>query len=107
MAGDDYNDHDDDDEEEDEQCFAGQVVEISDDHVLIHMDGLPRSEDFWMPIDSQKLFLDGGRWKDDNMVEVEKGTKNSGSTPNGLPKLHYWQEIDSKELCASEGEEKD
>jgi hypothetical protein len=97
---------DDDDDEEDEQCFAGQIVELSDDHVLVHLDGLPRSEDFWLPVNSSKLFLDGGRWnEDDDMVEGEEGAKKISNSPaRGLPKLHYWQEIDSKDRGLSNEE---
>ena len=73
--------------EEVEECFAGTIAEISEGHVRIHFDGLPKSEDVWMLGDSPKLFLDGGRW------EEEREAK-------GIPPLHYWQEMDSKKrLC--------
>uniref|UniRef100_A0A7S3L0Y8 JmjC domain-containing protein n=1 Tax=Amphora coffeiformis TaxID=265554 RepID=A0A7S3L0Y8_9STRA len=77
----------DDEEEEDEQCFTGQIVEISDDHARIHIDGLPRSEDVWLDLNVNKVFLDGGRWDEEEEVQ-EDG--------RSLPQLHYWEEMDSK-----------
>jgi jumonji domain-containing protein 2 len=76
-------------EEEDEQCFAGSIVEIADGHARIHLDGLPKTEDIWMPVSSPKLFLDGGRWGADGALEV-------------IPPLHYWQEMDSKKRISAE-----
>jgi jumonji domain-containing protein 2 len=76
------------DKKEDEQCFAGHVVEIAENHVRIRLAGLPKTEDIWMPVVGSKLFLDGGRWEE----EDEKG---------GLPTLHYWKEADSKDFCAN------
>lgn len=68
-----------------EQCFAGQVTEVSDDNnfVRIHLNGLPRTDDIWMNVGSPRLFLDGGQWTD----SVEE---------NALAPLHYWQEMDSR-----------
>lgn len=72
-------------DEEDEECFAGVILEEHGNHVRVRFDGMSKRDDTWMPIDSPKLFLDGGRWVED----VNKG----------LPKLHYWQEEDSKKRC--------
>lgn len=68
-----------------EQCFAGQVVEMSDDkqYVRVHLLGLPRTEDIWMDIQNPRLFIDGGQWND-SIAEQE------------MPHLHYWEEMDSK-----------
>ena len=71
--------------EENEQCFAGTIVEETDDHVKIHFDGMGKKEDQWMPIDSPKIFLDGGRWDEDVSAK--------------LPALHYWAEEDSTQRC--------
>jgi hypothetical protein len=73
---------------DDEQCFSGAVVEIADDCVRVHLDGTPKSEDTWMHTKSAKLFLDGGRWSDEEEDEVSE-----------IPPKHYWQEVDSKRLC--------
>jgi JmjC domain, hydroxylase len=83
----DYDDSSDEekDVEEDEQCFACTIVEMSQGHVLVHFDGLPKTEDIWMPESSPKLFLDGGRWQEEHEEE-------------GMPPLHYWKEMDSKTL---------
>jgi hypothetical protein len=70
--------------DEEEQCFAGQIVEMIDDHVRVHIDGLMKTNDFWVEWSSHKLFLDGGRW--------DEGA-------NEIPELHYWQEMDSKRRC--------
>lgn len=80
------NDDDSDEEEEDEECFAGEVTEIADDHARVHLDGLCRSDDVWMPISSPKLFMDGGIW--DAKKEKE-----------GIPEQHIWEEMDSKRRC--------
>jgi hypothetical protein len=74
------------DDEEDEQCFAGTITEVSEDHVRVHFDGLPKKDDVWMPLDSPKLFLDGGRWEEN--PERSK-----------LPAKHFWREEDSKRRC--------
>ena len=79
---------DDSDVEEPEECFAGVIIEVRDDHVRVRLDGLTKKDDIWMPIGSPKLFLDGGRW--------EEPSENDRA---GLPPLHYWQEIDSKRRC--------
>uniref|UniRef100_A0A7S2VBK3 JmjC domain-containing protein n=1 Tax=Entomoneis paludosa TaxID=265537 RepID=A0A7S2VBK3_9STRA len=73
------------DEEEDEQCFAGQAIEIADNHIRIRIDGLPKTEDVWLPLDQSKVFLDGGRWAEDT-EQFE------------MPERHYWKEVDSKRL---------
>jgi hypothetical protein len=72
---------------EDEECFAGSVVELHNGHVRVRLDGLGKKEDVWMTVDSPKLFLDGGRWEDN-----EESFK--------MPEKHYWKEEDSKEACA-------
>lgn len=77
----------DDDSVEDEQCFSGRIVEASDNHVRIHFDGLTKADDSWVEMDSPKLFLDGGRWKNEMARD--------------MPKLHYWQEMDSKRRCTT------
>ncbi|KAL3933251.1 MAG: hypothetical protein SGBAC_010480 [Bacillariaceae sp.] len=74
-------------EDEDEHCFAGVVVAVRDDHARIRMDGCSKKDDVWVPLDSPKLFLDGGRWGDEG-------------TEDELPPLHYWREEDSKRRCA-------
>jgi len=75
-------------DDDDEQCFAGQVTEFSGgEHVRVHLDGLPRTEDVWMPIGSSKLYADGGLWTHDRGKE-------------SAPALHYWEEMDSAERCA-------
>jgi hypothetical protein len=78
-----------DPDNQDEQCFAGQVVELIDDHVRVRLDGLPKSSDEWMHVWSPKLFLDGGRWGEDHDVTVE----------DEIGKTLYWEEVDSKSLC--------
>ena len=72
---------------EDEECFAGTIVEVSEGHVRIHLEGLPKSQDLWMMQDSPKLFLDGGVWEETDAA-------------NHPPQHHYWKEMDSKKrLC--------
>jgi jumonji domain-containing protein 2 len=80
------NDDSSEEETEDEQCFAGVITEVRDDHVRVHFVGLSKKEDSWMTIESPKLFLDGGQWAED--IDEE-----------GLPALHYWREEDSKRRC--------
>lgn len=75
-----------DDEDEEEKCFSGQIVDISDDFVRVHLDGLPKSDDVWFHWSNPKLFLDGGRWNEEH-------------EENGIPALHYWQEMDSSLRC--------
>jgi jumonji domain-containing protein 2 len=81
------NEDSDSDSLNDEQCFAGRVVEIADNHARVHFDGLTKSDDVWVPLQSPKLFSDGGRWSDE--------------MTSGMPELHYWQEMDSKRRCAT------
>jgi hypothetical protein len=71
-----------------EQCFRGQVTEITDGYARIHLDGLSKADDVWMAIDSPKLYLDGGPWTEDEDEET-----------SDLPPLHYWQVMDSKRRC--------
>lgn len=81
----DSSDEDCGDEDEDEECFAGYITEVRDDHVRVRFDGMGKKEDTWISIDSPKLFLDGGRWEEDVIEE--------------LPALHYWNVEDSKRKC--------
>jgi JmjC domain, hydroxylase len=71
--------------EENEYCLAGTVAQIADGHVLVHFNGMNKSENKWVPLTSPKLFLDGGRWQEEHEAE-------------GMPALHYWKEMDSKML---------
>jgi [histone H3]-trimethyl-L-lysine9/36 demethylase len=73
-------------EVEDEECFAGFVVELLNGHVRVRLDGLGKKEDVWMPVDSPKIYIDGGRWEDN-----EDSFK--------IPAKHFWKEEDSKEKC--------
>jgi jumonji domain-containing protein 2 len=86
MEEDDENRNSSSEEEEDEQCFAGIISEVKDDHVRVHFDGLSKKDDSWIQIDSPKLFLDGGRWGDDLQEQ-------------SLPPFHFWREVDSKRRC--------
>jgi hypothetical protein len=88
MMDEEMMDNDTSDEEEAEECFAGVIIEARDNHVRVRLDGLTKRDDVWVPIDSPKLFLDGGKW--DGTVEGEKAA---------LPPLHYWREEDSKRRC--------
>lgn len=81
----DEEDSDSADEEDNEQCFAGVIVEVQDKHARVHFDGMTRKEDSWIPLDSPKLFLDGGRWGED--------------VSENLPARHYWREEDSRKRC--------
>ena len=83
----------DDEEEEDEQCFVGQIMEISDNYIRVHIDGLPRTDDVWMHLDDNKVYADGGRWDDDDDENSQDETGRS------LPHRHFWQEMDSKRRC--------
>ena len=76
-------------DDEDEQCFRGSVVERVDDNVKIHLDGLSKSEDVWVSLDSKKVYLDGGPWVDDHEACA-------------IPYRHYWKEMDSKTRCGDE-----
>merc|ERR1712150_276514 len=57
--------NDDGEDEEDEQCFEGVVKEMSDGHCRVHFAGLKKEEDVWIELNSNKLFLDGGKWEED------------------------------------------
>lgn len=92
LRGAESDDDDEEEEPEDEQCFAGIVTEIDDNHVRIHLNGLPRSEDVWMDVNSPKLFIDGGQWKE---------------SEQDIPELHYWEEMDSKQRCGEDSESED
>ena len=76
----------DEEENDEEECFAGIIIEVRDDHARIRFDGMGKKDDVWMPIDSPKLFLDCGRWG-------EEGTEQE------LPPKHYWDVEDSKRRC--------
>lgn len=72
--------------EESEECFAGYVVERLNDDIRIRLDGMGKKEDIWMSTNSSKLFLDGGKWEeDDNKFK--------------LPPKHYWKEEDFSQKC--------
>jgi jumonji domain-containing protein 2 len=88
-------DDNDDSDEEEELCFVGQIAEVSDgDYVRIHMDGLPRTEDVWMNLNDDKVFLNGGRWDEDTGEDVDE--EDAVKTGRALPQLHYWDVMDSK-----------
>jgi hypothetical protein len=80
--GEDYED----DEGDDEECFAGVIIELTDDHVRVRLHGLTKKDDVWMSIYSPKILLDGGQWGETDTEDV-------------LPKKHYWVEEDSKRRC--------
>lgn len=65
-------------QQESEECFAGYVYERLNDDARIRLDGMGKKEDIWMSVSSPKLFLDGGKWEEDN------GFK--------MPAKHYWKE---------------
>lgn len=64
-------------QDDDEQCFLGEITEISEGHVRVHFQGLPKNEDVWMDMSSPKLFLDGGKWE-----EPQKTKKNKTKQPD-------------------------
>jgi jumonji domain-containing protein 2 len=44
-----------------EQCFfSGVIVAVMEDHCKVHFAASSKSEDLWIPIISNRLFLDGG-----------------------------------------------
>jgi hypothetical protein len=51
------------DDSDDEECFAGVVKELADDHCRVHFSGLKKDDDVWIALTSPKLFLDGGKWE--------------------------------------------
>lgn len=55
-----FLDCDDDEYGRKEKCFTGVIAQVVEGHARIHFAGLHRKEDIWMPINSPKLFLDGG-----------------------------------------------
>lgn len=71
-------------EEESEECFAGFVFERLNTDVRVRLDGMGRKDDIWMSVSSPKLFLDGGRWEENNDFE--------------MPAKHYWKEEDFSRL---------
>jgi len=73
----------DDLEAESEECFAGYVFERLNNDVRIRLDGMGRKDDVWISVNSPNLFLDGGKWKENN------GFK--------MPAKHYWKE---EEFCS-------
>eukprot|EP00536_Pseudo-nitzschia_multiseries_P012417 jgi/Psemu1/32023/gm1.32023_g len=75
----------DDSQEEGEECFAGYVFERLNDDVRIRLNGMGKKEDIWMSINSPKLFLDGGKWMEDNDFK--------------MPAKHYWKEEDFSQKC--------
>ena len=76
---------------DDEQCFAGQVVEISEDYARIHLDRTQKTSDIWMHSKGAKLFLDGGQWSEEKDDET-----------SAMPGRQYWKEVDSKRLCVED-----
>ena len=72
-------------EEECEECFAGYVFERLNDDVRVRLDGMGKKEDIWMPVNSPKLFLDGGKWEE--------------SIDFKMPVKHYWREEDFSQKC--------
>jgi len=72
-------------EEEGEECFAGYVFERINDDIRIRLDGMGKKDDIWMSIYSPKLFLDGGRWEENNTFK--------------MPAKHYWKEEDFSQKC--------
>mmetsp|Transcript_26153 Transcript_26153/g.61436 ORF Transcript_26153/g.61436 Transcript_26153/m.61436 type:complete len:609 (-) Transcript_26153:1242-3068(-) len=70
-------------EGESEECFAGYVFERLNNDIRVRLDGMGRKDDIWMSVDSPKLFLDGGKWEENN------GFK--------MPARHYWKE---EEFCS-------
>ena len=55
---------------DEEECFAGVVKEFADDHCRVHFSGLKKDEDVWIALTDPKLFLDGGKWDPNAVVEV-------------------------------------
>jgi len=75
------------DQEEDEQCFAGQAIEVADNHIRIRLNGCTKADDVWLPLEQEKVYFDGGSWSDQEQFE--------------MPKLHYWKVMDSKRRCGA------
>jgi len=71
--------------EDGEECFAGYVVEEQDDHIRVRIDGMRKKDEIWMPKNSSKLFMDGGKWEDKE-------------TDFKMPALHYWKEEDFSKI---------
>lgn len=75
----------DDSEEESEECFAGYVFERLSNDVRVRLDGMGKKDDVWMSVNSPKLFLDGGKWEENNDFK--------------MPAKHYWKEEDFSQKC--------
>ena len=45
-----------------------------------------KKDDIWMSVNSSKLFVDGGRWEEDNDFK--------------MPAKHYWKEEDFSQKCS-------
>jgi len=73
-------------EEESEECFAGFVFERLNNDVRVRLDGMGKKDDIWMSVNSPKLFLDGGRWEENNDFK--------------MPAKHYWKEEDFSQKCS-------
>ena len=74
------------DENESEECFAGYIFERMNDDVRIRLDGMGKKDDIWMSVNSSKLFVDGGRWEEENDFK--------------MPAKHYWKEEDFSQKCS-------
>mmetsp|Transcript_17698 Transcript_17698/g.30065 ORF Transcript_17698/g.30065 Transcript_17698/m.30065 type:complete len:199 (-) Transcript_17698:979-1575(-) len=79
-------------EEDDEQCFAGSITEIADGHARIHFVGLPKKEDVWMPVDSPKMFMDGGKYMEEKtttttttIATTPESKASTAAATTGLP----------------------
>lgn len=65
------DDTDNDEDNDDEQCFAGHIVEIQQEHARIRFDGMFKTDDEWVALDNADLFLDGGVWDDASAAREE------------------------------------
>jgi len=72
-------------EEESEECFSGYVFERLNNDVRLRLDGMGKKNDIWMSVNSPKLFLDGGRWEENDDFK--------------MPAKHYWKEEDFSHKC--------
>jgi JmjC domain, hydroxylase len=64
---------------DEEECFAGVVKEFADDHCRVHFSGLKKDDDVWIALTDPKLFLDGGKWDAEAVIQV-KPAASKGST---------------------------
>ena len=75
---------------DDEECFAGVVKELADDHCRVHFSGLKKDEDVWISLTSPKLFLDGGKW--------EPPSKEGEPLARARPKASMAKAVDRKQV---------